>query len=352
MINERENKMKRLENFSWKLWHILFLIAMTVILIGGAWSFFYSKEAVHVVNDRNYEYVGNGQRLVENRIISEENTGIPLLAYRFKKEDKKDNPYSYAYAIGSQFIALQDSKLFSGEDKKKDANEYFRIRYYELGQEKGEGHTIDVLKLVQKMGYDTIEGNMRSSMFTDGQDEYVAFNVTKNDLLFVNLNKGEIAETVPKMVVDYDYSGFYQILPRTEFETKKYSQERNKIGIGGCWIDYEDEEGETSSSSTERLDRNGVKVKDSKLLTLLKKYRHFLILKQNLTLEEEKTVIKSLFPDADHFSWTITAPYTKSGRRETIRNAEEFKKVIKEENVEEELERQFEKTFQEGPDDD
>lgn len=345
--------MKKLENFSWKMWHILSLVAVTVLMVGGIWSFFYLKEAVQVVSDRNYTYVGRGQRLLENRIISEEATGIPILAYSFKKEYKNNAPY---YTIGSQYIALQDSKLISGEDKKKDANEYFRIRYYELGQEKGEGHTIDVLKLVQKMGYDSIEGNMRSSMFTDGKDEYVAFNVTKNNLLFVNLNKGEIAETDPKMIVDYGYSGFYQILPAPKFETKKYSLDRNKIDVGGCWIDYEyddeDEKVETSSSSTERLDRNGVKVKDSKLLTLLKKYRHLLILKQNLTMEEEKTVIKSLFPDADHFSWSIDASYTKSGQKETVRNAEEFKKVIKEERVEEELEREFEKTFQEGPDDD
>ena len=345
--------MKKLENFSWKMWHILSLVAVTVIMVGGIWSFFYLKEAVHVVNDRDYDYVGRGQRLWENRIISEEATGIPILAYSFKKEDKNNVPY---YAIGSQYIALQDSKLFSGEDKKKDANEYFRIRYYELGQEKGEGHTIDVLKLVQKMGYDSIEGNMRGSMFTDGKDEYVAFNVTKNDLLFVNLNKGEIAKTDPKMIVDYGYSGFYQILPAPKFETKKYSLDRNKIDVGGCWIDYEyddeDEKVETSSSSTERLDRNGVKVKDSKLLTQLKKYRRLLILKNNLTMEEDKTIIKSLFPDADHFRWSIDASYTKSGQKEIVRNAEEFKKVIKEERVEEELEREFEETFQEGPDDD
>lgn len=348
--------MKKLENFSWKMWHIFSLVAVTVVLVGGAWSFFYLKEAVHVVSDRNYTYVGRGQRLLENRIISEENTGIPILAYSFKKEDKKDNPYSYAYAIGSKFIALQDSKLFSGEDKKKDANEYFRIRYYELGQEKGEGHTIDVIKLVQKMGYDSIEGNMRSSMFTDGKDEYVAFNVTKYNLLFVNLNKGEIAKTDPKMIVNFDYGGFYQILLAPDFETKKYSHERDKIGVGVSLLDYgyddEDEKEETSSSSTERIDRNGVKVKDSKLLTQLKKYRRLLILKNNLTMEEDKTIIKSLFPDADHFSWTISAPYTKSGQKEIVRNAEEFKKIIKEERVEEELEREFEKTFQEGPDDD
>ena len=346
--------MKKLENFSWKIWHIFSLVAVTILLVGGIWSFFYLKEAAYVVNDRNYDYVGRGQRLTDYITIDEEETGFPIIALSFKKDDEDWN--SLDYVVGHQYLAFQDSKLFSGVDKKKDANEYYRIRYYKLGQEKGEGHTIDVLKLVQKMGYDSIEGNMRGSMFTDGKDEYVAFNVTKYNLLFVNLNKGEIAKTDPKMIIDYGYSGFYQILPAPKFETKKYSLDRNKIDVGGCWIDYEyddeDEKVETSSSSTERLDRNGVKVKDSKLLTLLKKYRHLLILKQNLTMEEEKTVIKSLFPDADHFSWSISAPYTKSGQKEIVRNAEEFKKVIKEERVEEELEREFEKTFQEGPDDD
>ncbi|VTY23074.1 Uncharacterised protein [Streptococcus parasanguinis] len=345
--------MKKLENFSWKMWHIFSLVAVTILLVGGIWSFFYLKEAAYVVNERNYDYVGRGQRLTDYVTIDEEEIGFPIIALSFKKDDKDWN--SLDYAVGHQYLAFQDSKLFSGEEKKKDANQYFRIRYYKLGQEKGEGHTIDVLKLVQKMGYDTIEGNMRSTMFTDGKDEYVAFNVTKYNLLFVNLNKGEIAKTDPKMIVNFDYGGLYQILPIPTFETKKYSQDNSQTTVGLPWINYkydEDEKVETSSSSTERLDRNGVKVKDSKLLTLLKKYRHFLILKQNLTMEEEKTVIKSLFPDADHFSWSISAPYTKSGQKEIIQNAEEFKKVIKEKRVEEELEREFEKTFQEGPDDD
>ena len=85
--------MKKLENFSWKIWHIFSLVAVTVIMVGGIWSFFYLKEAVHVVSDRDYDYVGRGQRLLENRIISEEATGIPILAYSFKKEDRKNNPY-------------------------------------------------------------------------------------------------------------------------------------------------------------------------------------------------------------------------------------------------------------------
>ena len=56
--------MKKLENFSWKIWHILSLVAVTVLMVGGIWSFLYLKEAVHVVSDRNYDYVGRGQRLL------------------------------------------------------------------------------------------------------------------------------------------------------------------------------------------------------------------------------------------------------------------------------------------------
>lgn len=350
--------MKKLENFSWKMWHIFSLVAVAVLMVGGIWTFFYLKEAAFVVKDRDYEYVGRGQRLTDYVTLDEKDTGLPIIALSFKKDDEDWD--STDYAVGHQYLAFQDSKLLDKVEKKKDANEYYRIRYYKLGQEKGEGHTIDLLKLVQKMGYDTIEGNMRSTMFTDGKDEYVAFNVSTHNLLFVNLNKGEIAKTDPKMIVDFDYSGLYQILSIPEFDTKKYSEDRRRTDIGLPWISYNDkdkdengdEEEETSSSSTERLDRNGVKVKDSKLLTQLKKYRHLLILKKDLTMEDSKKLIKRLFPDADHFSWSVRDSYTKSGQKETIRNAEEFKKVIKEENVEKEMERRLETEFQEGPDDD
>ncbi|MFQ9596835.1 MAG: hypothetical protein ACLRZG_00045 [Streptococcus sp.] len=64
--------MKKLENFSLENMRSLSLVAVTVLMVGGIWSFLYLKEAVHVVSDRNYDYVGRGQRLLENRIISEE----------------------------------------------------------------------------------------------------------------------------------------------------------------------------------------------------------------------------------------------------------------------------------------
>ena len=347
--------MEKLENFSWKRWHIVSLVLVTVLMIGGIWTISYLNEAAYVVRERNYEYVGRGQRLLEYQHINEEEAGIPLLALSFAKEDK-ENDNVHKYAVGYQFIAMQDSKLFTGEEKKKDANEYFRIRYYRLGYEKGEGHTIDVLKLVQERGYDTIEGGMRTTLFTDGKGEYVGINVSTHELLFVNLNKGEIAETDPTMIVGFDYSGLYQILYLPDFETEQYSEALSQTSIGIPWISYnyknKHEEEKTSSSSSKRMEDFRVKGKDTKLFALLKKYRHLLIFKPDITMEEYKKLIKSLFPDADDFSWYIGAPYTKSGQEESIQNAEEFQEVIKEENVEKEMERRLEEEFKEGPDDD
>lgn len=40
--------MKKLENFSWKMWHIYALAAVTIFLIGTIWSFFFLKTAPHV----------------------------------------------------------------------------------------------------------------------------------------------------------------------------------------------------------------------------------------------------------------------------------------------------------------
>ena len=88
--------MKKLENFSWKMWHIFSLVAVTILLVGGIWSFFYLKEAAYVVNERSYDYVGRGQRLTDYVTIDEEEIGFPIIALSFKKDDKDWNSLDYA----------------------------------------------------------------------------------------------------------------------------------------------------------------------------------------------------------------------------------------------------------------
>ena len=114
--------MKKLENYSWKMWHIFSLVAVTVLLVGGAWSFFYLKEAAYVVKDRDYEYVGRGQRLTDCVKLDEKDTGLPIIALSFKKDDEDWN--STDYAVGHQYLAFQDSKLSKTDQNKKDPEEY------------------------------------------------------------------------------------------------------------------------------------------------------------------------------------------------------------------------------------
>ena len=40
--------MKKLENFSWKMWQV-YALAVTIFMIGAIWSFFFLKTAPHIV---------------------------------------------------------------------------------------------------------------------------------------------------------------------------------------------------------------------------------------------------------------------------------------------------------------
>jgi len=141
--------MKKLENFSWKMWHVYTLIAVAVFFIGSLCSFFYVKDADYIVHERNYIYVGKGQRLTNYEKVKGLDTGFPILALSLKNTD--EDGYDDQIAVGHNYIAFQDSKLGNVNQNEKDSEEYFKIRYYLIGEEKGEGHTIDVFKIIQRL---------------------------------------------------------------------------------------------------------------------------------------------------------------------------------------------------------
>ena len=256
--------MKKLENFSWKMWQVYALAAMTIFMIGGICSFFFLKEASYVVKDRNYTYTGKGQRLTNYLMLDEEDTGIPIIALSFEKVD--ENWSSYGYAIGRHYLALQDSKLSQTDQNKKDPEEYFKIRYYQLGKEDGEGHLIDVLKLAQDKGYPTINGSMDSIMYSDGKDDYVGVNLSDEDYLFINLRTQEVSQKRPKETIQFGYSGIHRFASLAYY-TADFYKEKEKIDISLPWIHYQKEK----ASSYDRADTSSSsekKAKDSKLLTL------------------------------------------------------------------------------------
>ena len=321
--------MKKLENFSWQMWQIYALATLVIFLVAGACSFFFTKEAAYVVKERNYAYKGKNQRLTDYTAIGETELEFPMIALSFKEGDGWS---SYDFAVGRKFLAFQDSKQYMGTLKEKDKEEYFRIRYYKLGQEQGDGQTIDVLKLVQDMGYVTIEGEMDNLMYSDGKDEYVKIQIKDNDEIYVNLTSKKATKRQPKEEIRFGYGGFYRVLSSPSFITEAYKDDRKNVSI--YWptlFSYK------KNDYQSRLTDSDSKPEDSLTLSILKKYGFIVVLKENMTLNDSITLTKMFFPDADSFYWSINEKYTKSGKEEMIRTEEEFKQVIKEEAIEKEF---------------
>ena len=321
--------MKKLENFSWQMWQIYALAALVIFLVAGTCSFFFTKETAYVAKEQNYVYKGKNQRLTNYTTIGETEPEFPMIALSFKESDGW-SPYDFA--VGRKFLAFQDSKQYGGRLKAKDKEEYFRIRYYKLGQEQGDGQTIDVLKLVQDMGYVTIEGEMDNLMYSDGKDEYVKIQIKDNDEIYVNLTSKKATKKQPKEEIRFGYGGFYRVLSSPTFITEAYKDDRKNVSI--YWptlFSYK------KNDYQSRLTDSDSKPEDSLTLSILKKYGFIVVLKENMTLNDSITLTKMFFPDADSFYWSIDEKYTKSGKEEIIRTEEDFKQVIKEEAIEKEF---------------
>ncbi|KXT64488.1 hypothetical protein [Streptococcus sp. DD04] len=320
--------MKKLENFSWQMWQIYALAALVIFLVAGTCSFFFTKEAAYVAKERTYVYKGKNQRLTDYTTIGETEPEFPMIALSFKESDEW-SPYDFA--VGRKFLAFQDSKQYGGRLKAKDKEEYFRIRYYKLGQEQGDGQTIDVLKLVQDMGYVTIEGEMDNLMYSDGKDEYVKIQIKDNDEIYVNLTNKKATKKRPQEEIHFGYGGLYRVLSSPSFITEAYKDDRINVSIyWAALFSYDYQSRLTDSDS----DDSNSKPEDSPTLSMLKKYGFIVVLKENMPLNDSITLTKMFFPDADYFYWSIDEKYTKSGKEEIIRTEEEFKQVIKEEVIE------------------
>ena len=265
--------MKKLENFSWQMWQIYALAALVVFIVGGACSFFFVKEATYVVKERNYVYKGKNLRLTNYVTIGENEPEFPMIALSFKEDDNDRS--SSVFAVGRKYLAVQDSKQYDGTLKKKDKEEYFRIRYYQLGQEKGEGHTIDALKLVQDMGYVSINGELDNQMYSDGKNDYVKIQIDYDNEIYINLTNKKATKKRPKETIQFGYGGIYRALSDPSFITEAYSDDESNIHSYGPWFKYEKDDKEsisTGNSSDKNHSSSNVKTEDNVTLATLKKY--------------------------------------------------------------------------------
>jgi len=274
--------MKKLENFSWQMWQIYALAALVIFLVAGTCSFFFTKETAYVAKEQNYVYKGKNQRLTNYTTIGETEPEFPMIALSFKESDGWSY---YDFAVGRKFLAFQDSKQYGGRLKAKDKEEYFRIRYYKLGQEQGDGQTIDVLKLVQDMGYVTIEGEMDNLMYSDGKDDYVKIQIDYDNEIYINLTNKKATKKRPKETIQFGYGGIYRALSDPSFITEAYSDDESNIHSYGPWFEYKKEDKEsisTDNSSDKNHSSSNVKTEDNVTLATLKKYGYLLVLKENI----------------------------------------------------------------------
>ena len=107
---------------------------------------------------------------------------------------------------------------------------------------------------------------------------------------------------------------------------------RKKTDISFPRIHYKKWEN-SSYRSTDTSSSSDKKAKDSKLLTLLKKYGFLVVLKENMTLSDRESFIRKLYTDASDFVWEIDSEFTKSGETEYVRSDEELQTVVDEGKV-------------------
>ena len=102
----------------------------------------------------------------------------------------------------SHLSSFQESR-YKASKHKKDPKNYDIIHYYQLGKDTGKGHTINVLDLAKKLGYDD-PGSMDNTMYSDGRDEFVKFSSYDNEKVFyVNLRTHKATKTKPAKVSKY-----------------------------------------------------------------------------------------------------------------------------------------------------
>ena len=111
-----------------------------------------------------------------------------------------------------------------------------------------------------------------------------------------------------------------------------YHKEKEKIDISLPWIHYNKEK-TSSYSSMDTSSSSEKKARDSKLLTLLKKYGFLVVLKENLTSSDRESLIRNLYSDASDLVWVVDSDITKSGETEYVHTEEELQEVIDEGKV-------------------
>lgn len=307
--------MTKIETFRWRMWHVYLLIFITILLTGTFVRHGYRIQAAYSLDDRLYDYTNKKVTVTSFQNVKIGNFNVLGVKFGNKKSLERSQ-----LAVGRTYLAFQESRYKLSKNK-KDSKNYDIIHYYQLGKDTGKGHTINVLGLAKKLGYNN-PGSMDNTMYSDGGDEFVKFSSYDNKKVFyVNLRTQKATRTKPSKVSRYHgFAKPYRYLLSKDNLSIGYKYDPLTINsMPLIWTkernfaDYKDQDDNKYSDQA-----------------LKKRFSLIIVTTDSLNLDDAVKLQKELTPDKEDIYWYFTSTNTTTGRLEEVKSQKDYNLLVKE----------------------
>lgn len=307
--------MTKIETFRWRMWHVYLLIFITILLTGTFVRHGYRIQAAYSLDDRLYDYTNKKVTVTSFQNVKIGNFNV--LAVKFGNEKSLERSQ---LAVGRTYLAFQESRYKLSKNK-KDSKNYDIIHYYQLGKDTGKGHTINVLGLAKKLGYNN-PGSMDNTMYTDGRDEFVKFSSYDNKKVFyVNLRTQKATRTKPSKVSRYH--GFAKpyryLLSKDNFSIGNKGDSLTINSMPLIWTN--------KSNFADYKDRDDNEYSDQ---SLKKRFSLIIVTTDSLNLDDAIKLQKELTPNNEDIYWYFTSTDTTTGHLEEVKSQKDYNLLVKE----------------------
>ena len=307
--------MTKIETFRWRMWHVYLLIFITILLTGTFVRHGYRIQAAYSLDDRLYDYTNKKVTVTSFQNVKIGNFNV--LGVKFGNEKSLERSQ---LAVGRTYLAFQESRYKLSKNK-KDSKNYDIIHYYQLGKDTGKGHTINVLGLAKKLGYNN-PGSMGNTMYSDGRDEFVKFSSYDNKKVFyVNLRTQKATRTKPSKVSRYH--GFAKpyryLLSKENFSIGNKGDSLTINSMPLIWTN--------KSNFADHKDRDDNEYSDQ---SLKKRFSLIIVTTDSLNLDDAIKLQKELTPNNEDIYWYFTSTDTTTGHLEEVKSQKDYNLLVKE----------------------
>ena len=297
------------------MWHVYLLIFITILLTGTFVRHGYRIQAAYSLDDRLYDYTNKKVTVTSFQNVKIGNFNV--LGVKFGNEISLERS---ELAVGRTYLAFQESRYKLSKNK-KDSKNYDIIHYYQLGKDTGKGHTINVLGLAKKLGYNN-PGSMDNTMYSDGGDEFVKFSSYDNKKVFyVNLRTQKATRTKPSKVSRYHgFAKPYRYLLSKDNLSIGYKYDPLTINsMPLIWTkernfaDYKDQDDNEYSDQSLKI-----------------RFSLIIVTTDSLNLDDAVKLQTELTPDKEDIYWYFTSTNTTTGRLEEVKSQKDYNLLVKE----------------------